>query len=1141
MRASERGPSSARIASDAVKVVVSEAARSSVAEEPEPEAVVRVSGPSAAAAAAAGVLDSDREDVFAAEEQLESRRLSSLGASTSASSNSNSSSTTGGFGSGNGRGNGNGNGNGSGRAGVAAGATGATAAASSAAGPSWPAPQRAANGAGKAAATTTSSSKAINGSSSSSSPVAFPVFPPPPSSAASAAPLLRPPGASPPASGSSSSSSPGGSMSASSSLDVPPEAVALYAGTPVAGNLSATVVSSDALVPAIDQLQLLPPAPPGVAPNAQRVYKSVPEGGAGSGSSSSSTGSSGSSSSTGSSGGSSSTSAGADAGAAAAAAAVKRRRAKVRVLDASEVLLARDEAVRTELLGRTWKDLLQFEERLGAGLAGTAAPPAPPAAPPAGQQQQPQQQQQQTAGAAAPSLDELLGLMQAAAAATAGGAGAAAAAAATAAGAAADAEFLESKLLGLVRRAGSWQQLRRLYRSHRERFGPAHLTATLTRLSQFWKTPGEVVRADRAEVLALWDELLEQVAFSAPDLTGQQAVAVAGALAALPFAYGPRVEATLAALQRVLRYSSHAVVPAAAAPPPKAAASTVAAAAAAASRLRGGAAGPLSSVDGGAGPAAEQQQQQRSGPAPPPSDMRGGSYARLLYVLGRINAAARPWRMSIRLPPAYIRGLLLGSYAALAPAAPPPSGAGGGGAASAGGGLRPKDYAHMLYGLACMRVSPPVPWLYAFYVTSARAVPAMNDTELSMLLYGACRIAPAAAAGAPAAPAAAAAAKPPAPWIEACLEQFARRFTAPRPAPRAGSSSSSSSGNGNGNGSSASNASASNGTGGSIGVQEVDGGSGSSSSGAGDQGYVGMDGAALAGVVLALGRLRYKPRRAWLDAHLAASGAALAAGRLSPTEMSHLVRGYAFLGVTPPDEWLAALWETSGTALMAAAAAAAAQKQKRAQQAAAAAAQQAPQAEQAAAQQQHAGKAAPQQQWAKAGAASTASAAGGATSSVATFSPAMLADLAWALGLLKVPLPRRWYAALLAVLAATPLEALRPYHRRRLLAALAAFECADLQRWYEHFRIPLKEMPGYSDLRAAATQRRVQAARAALLAERRQQQQQQQQAGQQGAGSQAAGVEQKEAAAAAKPVRRPKGTKGPKRQRPGGKREQQQQ
>ena len=401
--------------------------------------------------------------------------------------------------------------------------------------------------------------------------------------------------------------------------------------------------------------------------------------------------------------------------------------------------------------------------------------------------------------------------------------------------------------------------------------------------------PGEVARSDRGEVLALWDRVLEQVAFAAPDLTGQQAVAVAGALAALPFSHGPRVEATLAALQRVLRYSSHAVVPAAPPPAPPAAARPGAAAGAARRRrgAAGGAAGgALSSIDGGAGPESQQQQQQqqRSGPAPPPSDMHGGSYARLLYVLGRINSSARPWRMSVRLPPSYIRGLLLGSYAALAPAAPPGAVAASAGS-SAAGGLRPKDYAHMLYGLACLRVAPPVPWLYAFYVTSARAVPAMNDTELSMLMYGACRIAP--PAGAPAA--VVAAAKPPAPWIEACLDQFARRFAAPRPAAaHAGRGGRGSAGSGSGSGGEEEQHQVQHQHHQQDGEEEEEQDAGREAGR--KEEYVGMDGAALAGVVLALGRLKYKPRRVWLDAHLAASGAALAAGRLSPTEISHLVR-----------------------------------------------------------------------------------------------------------------------------------------------------------------------------------------------------------------------------------------------------------
>lgn len=74
-----------------------------------------------------------------------------------------------------------------------------------------------------------------------------------------------------------------------------------------------------------------------------------------------------------------------------------------------------------------------------------------------------------------------------------------------------------------------------------------------------------------------------------------------------------------------------------------------------------------------------------------------------------------------------------------------------------------------------------------------------------------------------------------------------------------------------------------------------------------------MDPAAFAGVAHALGRLRYKPRGAWIEAFLDASRPRLAA--MSPVELSQAVRGMALLGFLPDGDWLGALLAATARAM----------------------------------------------------------------------------------------------------------------------------------------------------------------------------------------------------------------------------------
>ncbi|KAG2495066.1 hypothetical protein HYH03_006677 [Edaphochlamys debaryana] len=860
--------------------------------------------PGPSAAPSAGRPEDDDEAL------LESRRHSNSGASTSAAGAGPSSSNGG---------SGNGNGSGNGRA--AAAAVGSFAAASAQPRASRPA-------------------------------AAFPasLFPSPPPSAAGSASAYGPASPLPPP------------------VVVPPEAARLYAGSSIATDLSSTRPAADVLAPAIDALQLEPPAPGGGGSNASRVYKSAK-----------------------------SAASATSAAGAAEAANMQRRKKSVRVIDASEVLLARDEAVRTELLGRTWQELLRFDELLGT-LGGQAG--AGGGADAQQTQQQQAEGQEQAAGAPPESdLDVMLERMRAAAVQESERRSQSSAADATSAAAAAGVTAAyEAKLLECVRHATAWKQVRRLYRSHRAAFGAAHMTALLERLSRIWNQPvplpgqgrGGVKHADREEFMALWAEVVEQVLFIAPDLSGPQAVAVVVALSSTgPLDYGPRVVVMLRAVQRVLRLAQHALAPLASVGQGSGSSSNeiLNASAAAVRRGSGSAtAGAAASRSGagarpGAAPSARplapaalssmdsvnfSPTASGSGSSPgsvstfgtlstasfsddgspsdsaahvdPNSVMQGRHYARLIDTLGKINRLARPFAMSLRVPPSFVRGLLLGTLGPLAsPASAAPATA-----------LRPVDFARMLYGLATLRVSPPLRWLVTFYMASARALPGMTTVELTKVLYGACRLT---------------AVKPPVPWIESYLDLIQRRL---------------------------------------------------------DE----LDPAALATVAHSLGRLRYKPRPAWLAAFLATVTERLRNPNgqrpVSPTELSQLVRGLAMLGVEPDEEQMAPVWEASGAAMR-----------------------------------------------------------------EGTLKPAQVANVAWAVGQLKVPVPRRW-AKELASTAQRCHRAMRPYHRRRLLLGLHALGVTGdpLTKWYQLLGIPLEEMPGYQEMKARQAARRFASARAALLKER---------------------------------------------------------
>ncbi|GLI62034.1 hypothetical protein VaNZ11_004614 [Volvox africanus] len=767
-------------------------------------------------------------------------------------------------------------------------------------------------------------------------PPAFPTFPRPKAAVitATGAPLSGPP----------------------TLVPVPPEAAQLYAGSAVAGNLSATGGSADVLTPLLDYLQLEPPAPSaprGSASNAQRVYRT-----AASVTTEANGGAIGGAPNEGGTGGSATT-----ASSSALPLMVRRKRARTRVLDASELLLARDEAVRTELISHTWNDLLRFEERLKTapayGAVNTAAFPtaetAPDMAPKvirdiaklnlgttaaASVEAAGSGSQSVSEASGLPNLDAVLDFLQEAATTQKDQQLDEQAATATQVRKAAE---RSARLMGYITRAPTWQRLARLYLKHGRAFSVSHLVATLVGLARFDAT-GRVYRGKgrRKAFDRVWDMLTRRIAFAAPRMTGRQVVQVVRAIGSLPFRDSRRVKHSLVAMQRVLRYSQHTMLP-------QMASDDI-------NDIVGGGAATTAAGGGRVILNASQMAQQRraqsrgvrqkgrsglvpiavtgaSGEYPYRSKdiadedlysdggllpMSGADYAAVYYTLGRINSRVRPWRVSLRLPPSVSRRLLLGSYSLL-------------------GSLGPRELAGLLYGLGCMRLNPPAPWMYGFYVSSARWLPPMTDVQLTMVMYGACRLK----------------IKPPPPWIEAYLGATGPRLRQ-------------------------------------------------------------FDGAGLAAAMHSLGRLQYKPRPTWVEAFMASAHDALVAGMLRPGEMSQLVRGMMFLRVQPSEDMLEALWEASGRAM-----------------------------------------------------------------ERSEFSPAQLANLAWALGLLKVPTPRRWYEQLVHQVRRTHPQ-LRPYHRRRLLSALNAFGCRDLPRWYQLLRIPLEEMPGYAAWSAQqAKQRAVQHAKAA--------------------------------------------------------------
>ncbi|GIL75307.1 hypothetical protein Vretimale_7993 [Volvox reticuliferus] len=733
-------------------------------------------------------------------------------------------------------------------------------------------------------------------------------------------------------------------------VQVPPEAAQLYAGSAIAGNLSATGGSADVLTPLLDSLQLEPPAPSvprGSASNAQRVYR---------------TAASAAIEGTGGAIGGAPNDAGAGGAATTAASSalplmVRRKRARTRVLDASELLLARDEAVRTELISHTWNDLLRFEERLRTaptyGAADTAAFPTAEAVRSMAPDMDPKfhrdvtkLQSRTTAvslGAGSdgqvfseasepPSLDAVLDFLQEAATALKDQQLEEQAATTTQVRKAAE---RSARLMGYITRAPTWQRLARLFLKHGRAFSVPHLVATLVSLARF-DAMGRVYRGKgrRKAFDRVWDMLTRRITFAAPRMTGGQVVQVVRAIGSLPFRGSRRVKHSLVAMQRVLRYSQHTMLPQMAPDGINGIVGGGAATSAAGKRVILNASqmaqqrGARSRGVGQKGRPGLVPLTDTSGEYPSRlrditevdlySDggllpMGGADYAALCYTLGRINSRARPYRISLRLPPSVSRRLLLGTYSLL-------------------GSLGPRELAGLLYGLGCMRLSPPAPWMYGFYVNSARWLPSMTDVQLTMVMYGACRLR----------------IKPPPPWIEAYLGTTGPRLRQ-------------------------------------------------------------FDGAGLAAAMHSLGRLQYKPRPGWVEAFMASVHDALTMGMLRPGEMSQLVRGMMFLRVQPTEDVLEALWETSGQAM-----------------------------------------------------------------ERSDFSPAQLANMAWALGLLKVPTPRGWYDQLVHQMRRTyPL--LRPYHRRRLLLALHAFGCRDLPRWYQLLRIPLEEMPGYGAWSAQQAKQRADA------------------------------------------------------------------
>ncbi|GIL51190.1 hypothetical protein Vafri_7252 [Volvox africanus] len=665
-------------------------------------------------------------------------------------------------------------------------------------------------------------------------PPAFPAFPRPKAAVTTAA---------------------GGSLSGPPTLvQVPPEAAQLYAGSAVAGNLSATSGSADVLTPLLDYLQLEPPAPSaprGAASNAQRVYRT-----AASVATEANGGAIGGSPNEGGAGGAATT-----ASSSALPLMVRRKRARTRVLDASELLLARDEAVRTELISHTWNDLLRFEERLKTASAYTAvntaafltAEAAPNVVPKVTRDVAKLQSgttaaapveaagsgQSVSEASGPPSLDAVLDFLQEAA--TTLKDQQLEEEAATAAQVRKAAER-SARLMGYITRAKTWQRLARLFLKHGRAFSVPHLVATLVGLARFDAT-GRVYRGKgrRKAFDRVWDMLTRRIAFAAPRMTGRQVVQVVRAIGSLPFRDSQRVKHSLVAMQRVLRYSQHTMLPHMAPDGMNGiVGGGVATSAAAGGRVilnasqmaqqrgaqgRGvGQKGRPGLVPTGASgeypyrarDIAHEDLYSSDGDLLP---MGGADYAAVYYTLGRINSRVRPWRVSLRLPPSVSRRLLLGSYSLL-------------------GSLGPRELAGLLYGLGCMRLSPPAPWMYGFYVSSARWLPSMTDVQLTMVMYGACRLK----------------IKPPPPWIEAYLGATGPRLRQ-------------------------------------------------------------FDGAGLAAALHSLGRLQYKPRPTWVEAFMASAHDALAAGMLRPGEMSQLVRGMMFLRVRPTEDVLEALWEASGRAM----------------------------------------------------------------------------------------------------------------------------------------------------------------------------------------------------------------------------------
>ncbi|PNH01831.1 Tbc2 translation factor, chloroplastic [Tetrabaena socialis] len=763
---------------------------------------------------------------------------------------------------------------------------------------------------------------------------ALPTFPPrglpalvgPPGAGVGAGPVGLRPNGGPPSSPSSfpNPSAASGAAPSSPVAMIPSSSAVLYAGSSVAANMSATVANSDVLVSQLDALQLenvaaaAPDSGGAAAAAAVRVYKSGLAAGVAAAAERHAA--------------AAGKKVAPGAGGVAVAGAVggksprvEQRRVRARVLDRSELLLARDEAVRSELLGRTWQDLLRFEERLSIGGKGQgvnggqqeADARARDQAGAKGRQQQRQQQQQvqpeegrgQPAQAVPPSLDDLLAwtqqqvtpeqlqrqqearqqqLVRAAAEAEA------------------EAEARDG-LLNALSRAVSWRQLRWVYNQSFDRIQAAHLARMLRKLAIFFSTRG-VPRCHSDAFYELYESVLQRLVVAGPDLTAAQAVEAVGAMAGMPLNTEPRVRSTVLALQSVLRSSQRAVMP----PPPQPAGglgggggvgtgsmdggggggggggSILTASRAAVRQARAGGAAAGGAAAGGS--SSPNPYSAAAAAAAPPPPLSGPQYAQLAYNLGRISTRARPFRLSLRLPDSFARGLLLCSYATL-----PSMGAAG--------------CARLLYGTSKLRLHTPTPWLFAFYRASARHLVAMSVPELTLLLYGACRLPY----------------KPPPPWLEAYL---AITLDGGRPEPLA------------------------------------------------------LDPPFLANLLHALGRLRFKPRPAVLEALLEAVGAALRERSMSPCEMSQALRGLAWLGVAPEEAWLEALWAASGPAMEAGA-----------------------------------------------------------------FNPAQLANLAYALGVLKVPIPRRWYRLLVGCMRAAGPARLRPYHRRRFLAALHAFGCTELPAW----------------------------------------------------------------------------------------------